>query len=92
MLIDFFSDGLNQPSKSKGIHKDPCSSLSSFLDYVLWTSGLAFTVGVAVQRDLALTSVIAVIAGAHRQNDGDNGACAQNGGHNNTQSCHCCQS
>ncbi len=59
MLKDFFCDGLNQPLKSKVIHKGPRSSLSNFLDYVLWTVGSAFTVGVAEERDTALTSMIA---------------------------------
>ncbi len=59
MLIDFFCDGLNQPLKSKVIHKGPRSSLSNFLDYVLWTVGSAFTVGVAEERDTTLTSMIA---------------------------------
>ncbi len=59
MLIDFFCDGLNQPLKSKVIHKGPRSSPSHFLDYVLWTVGSAFTVAVAEERDTALTSVIA---------------------------------
>ncbi len=59
MLIDFFCDGLIQPLKSKVIHKGPHSSLSHFLDYVLCTVGSAFTVGVAEERDTALTSVIA---------------------------------
>ncbi len=59
MLIDFFCDGLNQPLKSKWIHKGPRLSPSHFLDYVLWTVGSAFTVGVAEERDTALTSVIA---------------------------------
>ncbi len=54
-----FCDGLNQPLKSKVIHKGPRSSLSNFLDYVLWTVGSAFTVGVAEERDTTLTSMIA---------------------------------
>ncbi len=41
------------------IHKGPRSSLSHFQDYVLWTVGLAFTVGVAEERDTAFTSMIA---------------------------------
>ncbi len=90
MLIDFFCDGLNQPLKSKVILMGPRLSLSSFLDYVLWTVGSAFTVGVAEERDTALTCVIA--ARAHSQNGGVSGALTQNGGHNNTPSCHCCQS
>ncbi len=59
MLIDFFCDGLNQPLKSKVIHKGPRSSLINFLDYVLWTVGSAFTVGVAEERDTTLTNMIA---------------------------------
>ncbi len=59
MLIDFFCDGLNQPLKSKVIHKGPCSSLSNFRDYVLWTVGSAFTVGVTEERNTTLTSMIA---------------------------------
>ncbi len=59
ILIDFFCDGLNQPLKSKVIHKGPRLSPSHFLDYVLWTVGSAFTVGVAEERDTTLNSVIA---------------------------------
>ncbi len=43
------------------IHKGPRSSLSNFLDYVLWTVGSAFTVGIAEERDTALTRMIAAV-------------------------------
>ncbi len=59
MLIDVFCDGLNQPLNSKVIHRGPRSSLSNFLDYVLWTVGSAFMVGIAEERDTALTRMIA---------------------------------
>ncbi len=67
MLIDFFCDGLNQPLKAKIIHKGPRLSLSHFLDYVLWTVGSAFTVGVAEERDTAPNCVItAALEHAHK--------------------------
>ncbi len=43
------------------IHTGPRSSLSNFLDYVLWTVGSAFTVGIAEERDTALTHMIAAV-------------------------------
>ncbi len=108
MLIDFFCDGLNQTVRSKLIPQGPCSSRSNFLDYVLLTVGSAFTVGVAEERDTALNCMITLydpncmityndhcmitIARARSQNGGDSGARSKNGGHNNTPSCHCCQS
>ncbi len=49
------------------IHKGPRSSLSSFLDYVLWTVGSAFTVGIAQERDTAFTCMItATLEHAHK--------------------------
>ncbi len=67
ILIDFFCDGLNQPLKAKIIHNGPRLSLSHFLDYVLWTVGSAFTVGVAEERDTAPNCVItAALEHAHK--------------------------
>ncbi len=43
------------------IHKGPRSSRSIFLDYVLWTVGSAFTVGIAEERDTTLTCMIAAV-------------------------------
>ncbi len=60
MLIDFFCEGINQLLKSRLIREGPRSSLSQFMDYALLTVGSAFTVGVAEERDTALTRVMAV--------------------------------
>ncbi len=60
VLIDFFCEGINQPLKSRLICEGPRSSLSQFMDYALLTVGSAFTVGVAEERDTALTRVMAV--------------------------------
>ncbi len=67
MLIDFFCDGLNQSLKSRVVQKGPLSSQSNFLDYVLWTVGPAFTVGVVEERDTALTCVmVAALEHTHK--------------------------
>ncbi len=53
------------------------------MDYTLLCAGSSFTVGVAEEEhDTALTHVMV----------GRTRARSQNGGHNNTPSCHCCQS
>ncbi len=58
IVIDFFSDGLNQLLKSV-TNGDPRDSvLSNFLDYALWTVGSAFTVGVAEECDIASALVM----------------------------------
>ncbi len=82
VLIDFFCEGVNQPLKSKLIHEGPRLSLSQFMDYALMTVGSAFTVGVAEERDTALTRVMAARTRARSQNGGDN----------SVPLCHSCQS
>ncbi len=67
ILIDFFCDGLNQPLKAKVIQNGPRLSLSHFLDYVLWTVGSAFTVGVAEERETAPNcEITAALEHAHK--------------------------
>ncbi len=59
VLIDFFCAGINQPLKLRLTLEGPRSSLSDFMDYALLTVGSVFTVGVAEERDTALTHVMA---------------------------------
>ncbi len=67
ILIDFFCDGLNQPLKAKVIQDGPRSSLSNFLDYVLWTVGSAFTVGIAEERNITPNcEITAALEHAHK--------------------------
>ncbi len=53
VLIDLFCEGIDQPLKSRLTLDGPRSSLSDFMDYAL------FTVGVAEEHDTALTRVMA---------------------------------